>query len=478
MNVFKRKVVRNYLAVRRRDLSANPDYHKVQQDKLRALLKDAAAHSVFQRERLTDIERYSDIPPTDKVSMMDRFLDTLNERLLQEFGLTKEEVWDFVQKANTKSSPWLRRDQVRLARTSGTTGQPGFFLGVVEESLIQRSVSLARSGMYRMPLLSLVPGIRKQRIAMVGGGRENSLSGSSFINNLAREKLSRLLDMRSFSSYQEPEVLVSQLNDFKPHQITAYPPYLVKLAEIKLQGYEFHFAPKRLALGADLLSKQDRDKLVEAFPGARIRNHYGSIETSPIALSCSYGTLHVNMDFVIVEAVDDSDGPVEPGQWSDAILVTDLTRRLHPVIRYRMGDSIRILTEGCPCGSRLPAMEIRSRRIRKLYFDDNLGQEQEILSTELMDKVMYDTVLPWCRMEYHQRNRFRFVFNVPAFPLPSMLCTVEDIRRHLTPIFDDFMRKHGCTDSVSFEICTIPEPPPKADNLKRREVEVRVASKH
>ena len=41
--------------------------------------------------------------------------------------------------------------------------------------------------------------------------------------------------------------------------------------------------------------------------------------------------------------------------------ITDLTNYVQPIIRYYMEDQVRILKEACPCGSRLPVMEIRGR---------------------------------------------------------------------------------------------------------------------
>ena len=62
--------------------------------------------------------------------------------------------------------------------------------------------------------------------------------------------------------------------------------------------------------------------------------------------------LYINDDLLIVEPVDEHDRLIEPGEWSDHLLVTSLYHRTLPLIRYRIEDRVQLDPEP---GQRHPA---------------------------------------------------------------------------------------------------------------------------
>jgi phenylacetate-coenzyme A ligase PaaK-like adenylate-forming protein len=70
----------------------------------------------------------------------------------------------------------------------------------------------------------------------------------------------------------------------------------------------------------------------------------------------------------VLEPVDASYRPVEPGTASHTVLLTNLANRLQPLIRYDLGDSITQIVEPCPCGSPLPAIHVQGRHDDVLVF--------------------------------------------------------------------------------------------------------------
>ncbi len=60
--------------------------------------------------------------------------------------------------------------------------------------------------------------------------------------------------------------------------------------------------------------------------------------------------MHIFADLVYLESVRMQD--------EERLLVTSLTNRLMPFIRYDLGDSGRLLEGECPCGSPFPMMEM------------------------------------------------------------------------------------------------------------------------
>lgn len=127
--------------------------------------------------------------------------------------------------------------------------------------------------------------------------------------------------------------------------------------------------------------------------GVPITSEYGAAESGIIAFSCPSGNMHLNMEGVYVET--EADG---------SILVTNLVARSFPIIRYRLGDVVKMAPEDfqCPCGMAHPVVEEVTGRVGKrivgrdknfpslvlyyifknLYFDQNLKLNYQGRQTE------------------------------------------------------------------------------------------------
>jgi phenylacetate-CoA ligase len=100
---------------------------------------------------------------------------------------------------------------------------------------------------------------------------------------------------------------------------------------------------------AEVLTETQRALMQQAF-GCKVFNQYGCREVPNIAWECRHGNMHVFADLVYLESVRIDD--------EDRLLVTSLTNRLMPFIRYNIGDSGRLLEGECACGSPFPMMEM------------------------------------------------------------------------------------------------------------------------
>src|SRR5262249_41611886 len=97
-------------------------------------------------------------------------------------------------------------------------------------------------------------------------------------------------------------------------------------------------------------------RVIEEVFACRVTNRYGCEEVSLIACECErHDGLHINTDGVYVEIERDGEpaGPGEPG----SILVTDLTNRGMPLLRYQVGDVGVWAGRHCPCGRGLLLLE-------------------------------------------------------------------------------------------------------------------------
>lgn len=101
------------------------------------------------------------------------------------------------------------------------------------------------------------------------------------------------------------------------------------------------------------LNDTQRDQIRRVF-NAPVYDEYGCGEVGAIAYSCEAGSLHVMTDNVFVEILDDDQLPVRPGHTGE-VIVTDLTNRAMPLLRYRLGDRAVVGTL-CSCGRGFPTI--------------------------------------------------------------------------------------------------------------------------
>ena len=113
---------------------------------------------------------------------------------------------------------------------------------------------------------------------------------------------------------------------------------------------------------AETLSKEER-RYIESTFGKVLFDRYGCEEVSLVASECeAHQGLHVSAEGVIVEVLDSDGG--EPGR----LILTDLSNRAMPLIRYEVGDLASWLPGRCDCGRGLPRLtSIHGRTSDVLY---------------------------------------------------------------------------------------------------------------
>lgn len=171
-----------------------------------------------------------------------------------------------------------------------------------------------------------------------------------------------------------------QLNDFKPKTIIAYPTPLTIFCDYLLRiGRQYH-RPEGIVVTAEPLSSQQRQTITETF-GVEPFLQYGSRDFGMIASECErHSGLHYNPLAVYLEFVPVSDGLSE-------ILVTDLTNRAMPMLRYKIGDCALPIDGTCECGRGYPRMtEVIGRTVDN--FD--LGNGTVVPGVSLTNRVLKD----------------------------------------------------------------------------------------
>lgn len=144
------------------------------------------------------------------------------------------------------------------------------------------------------------------------------------------------------------------LQDFRPAGLCGTPSFVLHIAEsLREQGGDPGALGIRYGiLGAEPWTEGLRGAIERAF-GCRAFDVYGLSEIigPGVAGECeARAGLHVCDDHFLPEIVDPATGaPLPPGREGELVLTT-LTKRAMPMIRYRTGDITALATEPCTCG--------------------------------------------------------------------------------------------------------------------------------
>ena len=144
------------------------------------------------------------------------------------------------------------------------------------------------------------------------------------------------------------------LSDYRTTVLVTSPSLADKLAAklASAGAANASLALKTLILAGEPVSARMRENLENAF-SATAWVHYGLSEAPgpAVAFEChAHEGLHVSEDHFYPEIVDPETGrPLEAGKPGELVLTT-LTARAFPLIRFRTGDRAKFITETCPCG--------------------------------------------------------------------------------------------------------------------------------
>jgi len=158
-----------------------------------------------------------------------------------------------------------------------------------------------------------------------------------------------------------PEKQIMILRDYKTSVLVTTPSEASQLAsqifKLKLNTNVFNL--KHLILVGEPASKEFREQ-IENQLHVETWLHYGLSEVPgpAIAYECEYHNgLHINEDHFLAEIIEPESGKVLPKGEKGELVLTSLTIRAFPLIRFRTGEGASFITQPCPCGRSLIRME-------------------------------------------------------------------------------------------------------------------------
>jgi len=278
-------------------------------------------------------------------------------------------------------------DRYIVWESSGTGGEPGIFVQDAQTLAIYDALELLRRSAPRPWQRLLDPLCAAERIAFIGA------TTGHFASEVSAQRTRRLNPwlantMRSFSILQPTADLVLQLNLFKPSIVFTYPTAAELLAE-EAQCGRLLAKPREVWTGGETLRPAMRERLRESL-GCSVRDSYGASEFLPIGWECERGGMHANTDWVLIEPVDARHRPVAPGELSQSVLITHLGNFVQPLIRYDLGDRIRMPARRCGCGSPFPLIEVQGRHDDVLRMQGRDGKPVTLLPLALTTVVEDD----------------------------------------------------------------------------------------
>jgi phenylacetate-CoA ligase len=114
-----------------------------------------------------------------------------------------------------------------------------------------------------------------------------------------------------------------------------------------------------------------RDVISEVL-GCNIYDQYASSEGAPFILECEHGTKHIHPLTGVFEVVDEAGKPSREGE----LLITSFTTHGTPLVRYRIGDRLKLCSPDyqCPCGSTFQCVESIDGRSNDFVFSRENGR--------------------------------------------------------------------------------------------------------
>ena len=429
--------------------------------RLRRLLRHAASRSPHYREKYRglDLDRcpLSDVPPTSKAELMADF-----DRVVTDPAVRRADLERFFDDPTNVGRLFLGKYPV--CHTSGSQGQP---MMVVQDPLTldllfafqmtRGNVGYAR----RWPLEAARRVVDPARLAVVIS--RPGFFPSAWVWRHLPEPMRPYVRLL-YVPGNDPDLL-EKLNDFRPTVLVSTPTTLdllaAKAGRLRVDALE------QVVPNSEMLTGAARARIAAAFR-VPVLDTYACGECLFLGNGCPTDTgTHVNADWAVVEVVDEQGRAVPPGTLGHKVLLTNLANLTQPLVRYEVGDRLRMATTPCRCGSRLPRIEQVVGRAADVFWVRS-GDGYRPLSAYPFQHALehFRQVREW-QATQEGRNRVRVRFEL----LPGASLDLAGVRRKL----DERLGLAGFGGELGVEMELVPHLASDPGTGKFRRMVSRVA---
>lgn len=363
---------------------------KMQNKKLRRLLRYAYDHSVYYRRTFEDagITRdqmetlpLSAFPVMDKASLMEHF-----DEIVTDPELKQQELREFDKNSSIKEK--LYRGRYHIVHSSGSTGVPRYF--AYDDKAWKRMLAgIVRGALWGMSMPEigrlLSGGLRILYIAATDGRYGGAMAVGDGIHVVGAEQ--RFLDINTPLAEW-----VQCMNGFQPDIIIGYPS-AVKILGGLIERDQAEAQVCRVISCGEPLSPGLRSYLEQIFQ-AEVVNFYGASES--LALGVEMDPAEGMILFDDMNVIE-----VQEGQ----MYLTCLYNYTQPLIRYRISDQLVPKAEdGASCCPFSRAEILLSRDEDMLWFEDDSGS-QDFLHPLSVEGLCIEGLLDY---QFRQTDRDAF----------------------------------------------------------------------
>ncbi|MDM5436498.1 hypothetical protein QUG28_28080 [Bacillus hominis] len=265
---------------------------------------------------------------------------------------------DYIQHSDIMGNP-----NIRLLHTSGSTGIPlKIYRHRKEDLLLTKKLWKTRqawdANVIKWKLLYLYRDIEsiKQEVLRLGNDEYLDLSEKQ-LNNYKKE-----IDL------------------FNPDWMIGPPTAITRLAQIYKDRKETINSLKFIEMFGEMILPYQRDLIQKTF-GCPVINHYGCRELDVLSYECPNQRMHAWEEHLFFEVLKDG-RPAAPNEEGE-LVVTSLTNKFMPFIRYKIGDIVRLYSqeETCRCGKQGLILEPVGGRVANFV----------ITPKKILTSVIFDT---------------------------------------------------------------------------------------
>ena len=191
-------------------------------------------------------------------------------------------------------------------------------------------------------------------------------AGNLYGSFISTNRILEILGCRNYAltSHAPLKDILEALRIFRIETVIGLPSHL-QLVFAAIAEDPARYAVRRVFYAGEHFYAKEQAFLEETLGITRIASiGYGTVDAGPIAYQCAATTgsvHHVLAGHQHVEIVDRvSLQPAAPGEIGE-IIVTNLSPRLMPLVRYRIGDLGRLVAGRCACGIESPRFELLGR---------------------------------------------------------------------------------------------------------------------
>lgn len=439
------KVLFQLYKLKRNTKKTRAQVKKLQDEKLRIILKHAWNHSAYYRNsfEMSGIKEedlstlpLSSFPTIDKTELLHHF-----DTLVTNAELTQKELREFDERETVSRKPY--KDKYHVVHSSGSTGKPGYFV-YEEEAWNKMLLGIIRAALWGMTMPQIIGLLAKRPkivyLAATDGRYGGAMAVGDGIDGVGASQL--YLDIKT------PLVeWIRKIKEFQPNIIIGYPSAVKILAELVEQG-KVSVAITRLISCGEPLGKSLRYYLEQVFD-VTVVNFYGASESLSLGVEMNSKEGMILFDDMNLIEVEDG-----------VTYLTSLYNFAQPLIRYRISDSLKLEEpeEGDAC-SFTKALGLIGRKEDILWFEDGEGYK-EFLHPLAIEGFCLEGLLDY---QFRQTTKDTFEMHAQISPKASKEQIKQRIMKQMKEILKE---KH--LEYVQFYISFVEEILPDKNTGKKQ----------